>query len=362
MERSVTIGNRRARLSRLGAALAGLTILFTGCAEDAPQDFLNKPAGEVAEKADRLWDLTFLIAVVVFVIVEGLLVFALIRFRHRPGREAKQFHGNTRLEIVLTAVPALILAGIAFPTISTINDLSERPKDALEISVTAHQFWWEYRYEDQGFVTANELHIPVDQDVYLTLDGATTDPVTQENEVIHSFWVPRLAGKQDVIPGRINTLRLHANEADTYYGQCTEFCGLGHAYMKIVVVAQDQDEFDQWVEDQQAKAAKPKSGLAAEGAELFATGQFAEGLNCASCHAVESKLTDGEAPAPATGPNLTHFASRGTFASALKDNNAENLSDWLADPADMKPGARMPDLGLSQEEIDALVAYLQTLE
>lgn len=359
----MTISRRRARAARFAAALAGLTFLLSGCAEDAPQDFLNKPAGEVAEKADRLWDLTFLIAVVVFFAVEGLLVFALIKFRQRPGREAKQFHGNTKVEVVLTVVPALILAGIAFPTISTIIDLSERPEGAFDVSVTAHQFWWEYRYENQGFVVANEMHIPVDRDIYVTLDGAHTEPVTEENEVIHSFWVPRLAGKQDVIPGRVTTVRLHANEPGVYLGQCTEYCGLGHAYMRITVVAQEQDDFERWVEEQLAKANKPKSGLAAKGAELFSAGQFAEGLNCASCHAVDPRLDEnGEVPQPATGPNLAHFASRNTFAALLKEQTDENLSAWLRDPPAFKPGARMPDLGLTDEEIDALVAYLQSLE
>ena len=326
-------------------------------------DYINDPAGNVAQKADRLWDLTFWIATAVFFLVEGLLVFTIIRFRHKPGREAKQFHGNTKVEVILTAVPALILAGIAVPTIRTITDLANVPSDALNIEVTAHRFWWEYRYPDEGFVSANEMHIPAGQDVLVSLEGAATDPVTGENEVIHSFWVPRLAGKQDIIPGRTTTVRLHADSPGTYRGQCTEFCGLGHAYMRLVVVADPPEEYEEWVEQQRAAAEEPGAGSVGEGAKLFQEGEFPNGPACISCHALESTLAeDGTSPQPATGPNLAHFATRETFAGAIFENNTENLKKWLAGPPDVKPGATMPDLGLTSEQIDDLVAYLQSLE
>ena len=354
---------RRTLPARLG--LVATAVLLTACAEDAPQDVLE-PAGEVAAKADELWDLTFLLAVAVFVIVEGLLVFALIRFRHRPGREAKQFHGNTKVEIILTVVPALILLGLAVPTVRTVIQQAEKPRNALEVTLVAHQFWWEYRYPQLGIVTANELHIPTGRDVYVTLEGAAVEPVTQENEVIHSFWVPRLAGTQDIIPGRTNTMRLRTNNADTYLGQCKEFCGLGHAFMRLTVIAQEPAEFDAWVARQREGPAEA-TGQAAEGQELFEqgadNGQFANGPACSACHAVDANLVEGgEPPQPATGPNLTHFAGRETFAGALLENNAANLQDWLADPEEVKPGALMPDLGLTAEQIDDLVAYLQSLD
>lgn len=343
-----------------------LFLVFAGCAEDAPQDAL-KPEGPVAGKADQLWDITFLIAVVVFVIVEGLLVFALFRFRHKPGVEAKQFHGNTKVEIVLTAVPALILLGLAVPTVSTIIQQAEKPKGALEVTLVARQFWWEYQYPELGIVAANELHIPTGRDVYISLEGATTDLVTGDNEVIHSYWVPRLAGTQDIIPGRTNTMRLNADEPGTYKGQCKEFCGLGHAYMRLEVVAETPEDFDEWVEDQQATVEPPQAGTAGDGAKLFQQGaeggEFANGPACAACHAVDANLTeDGSPPQPATGPNLAHFASRKTFAGAIFENNEANLRAWLADPPGVKPGARMPDLGLTDDQINDLIAYLNTLK
>ncbi len=336
--RTPTGGTKRAFV----ALASMLMLLGTACATRAPQDYLNYQEGPVAREADRLWDITFAIAVAIFFIVELLLLYTIIRFRARPGREAKQFHGNTKVEVILTAVPALILAGLAVPTVRTIFDLSVRPENALEITVTARQFWWEYEYTDTGVVTANEMHIPVNQPVHLTLQG---------DDVIHSFWIPRLTGKQDVVPGRINTMTFEADKPGAYHGQCTEYCGLSHANMRLRVIAHPEDEFDDWLADQQEEAESPTDDLAAQGEELFLEGE------CINCHAIQG--TDAQSR---VGPDLTHFASRRTFAGAMFETNAENLRLWLDNPPGVKPGARMPDYGLSSDEIDALVAYLLSLE
>jgi cytochrome c oxidase subunit 2 len=193
-----------ARRKRLAAVLlvVGLALILGGCATDGPQDYLQTD-GPQARQADQLWDLTFGIAVVVFFVVEGLIVFAIVKFRHRPGREAAQFHGNTRVEVILTLAPALILAGIAIPTVKTIFDIDRGPgADALRVTVEAHQFWWEYTYPELGITTANELHIPVDTPIDITLKGV---------DVAHSFWIPRLAGKQDVIPGHNTHMHIQAD-------------------------------------------------------------------------------------------------------------------------------------------------------
>jgi len=357
MEKDLRHPEPKKNRTRLIGALSFLALLMAACAGDQPQTTLD-PAGPIARKQDGLWDLVFPVAVVVFFVVEGLLVYALIKFRHKEGREAKQFHGNTRLEVVLTVVPALILAGIAVPTIRTIVDVAEEPANALDITVIGHQFWWEYQYEEEGIVTANELVIPADTEVFLTLDGNLTDLVDGTNEVIHSYWIPRLAGKQDIIPGRITTLRLRADEPGSYRGQCTEFCGLGHAYMRQRAIAVTPDDFDQWVEDQKEPAVEEAS--VAVGADLFQKGQFANGPACASCHALDAN-SEGQ-PQGLAGPNLAHFASRDTFAAALFDRTDANLKAWLENPAAVKPGAKMPNLGLTPEQIDDLVAYLQSLE
>lgn len=332
----------RGRRLLLGVALGVVSLVGSACAgtDAGPQDFLS-PEGPVARRADELWDLTFAIAVAIFVIVEAVLVFTIIKFRRKPGREAAQFHGNTKVEVVLTLIPALILAGLAVPTVKAIADLSERPEGALDITVTAKQFWWQYEYPDQQVMTANEMHVPTGQPVFLTLEGA---------DVIHSFWIPKLTGKQDVVPGRTNHMQFVADEPGTYWGQCTEYCGLSHANMRLRVIAHEPEEFEQWVADQQQPADEEVTGAAAEGQEIFMG-------TCVACHAIQG--TDAQAT---TGPDLTHFASRETFAGAMFKNNTENLKRWIDNPPGVKPGAQMPDYGLSAQEIDAVVAYLQSLE
>ena len=350
--------NRTARdRAILIVAVVALGLLGSACAQDAPQDVFQA-SGRNARKADELWNLVFPIAVAVFVIVEGLLVFAVIKYRHKPGREAAQFHGNTKLEVVLTAVPALILAFISIPTVRTIFDLAEEPTGALTVKVIGHQFWWEYQYPDLGIVTANELRIPTGQPVLLDLEGATSDRVfPNEREVIHSFWVPRLAGSQDIIPGRNASLVLEADEPDTYFGQCKEYCGLSHANMRLRVIAETPADFQAWVSARQQPAEEGFDTQVAEGAQLFQEGADNISQPCSSCHSV-----DATQPAPDVGPNLGGFASRQSFAGAMFENNEENLVRWLEDPDAVKPGARMPDVGLTQEQIDSIIAYLQTLE
>jgi cytochrome c oxidase subunit 2 len=257
-------------------------------------------------------------------------------------------HGNTRLELAWTLAPALILLVIAVPTIATIFSMS-RPagsdENPLKVTVTGHQFWWEYRYDNEGIVTANELVMPVGRPVELTLHSV---------DVIHSYWIPALAGKTDVIPGRTNRMRFTAEQPGRYPGQCTEFCGLSHANMRNVGVVMDEADFDAWVAGQKQLPATPAegSGPAAEGLSLF------NGRGCGGCHTVEGVSTGN------IGPNLTHFASRGTFAGSLFKNNAESLRIWLKDPQAAKPGnaMRIPGLPLKPDEIEKLIAYLETLK
>ena len=327
------------------AYLLATTLLLTlaACAENAPQDFLE-PEGPVARRIDDLQNPVFLVAGVVFLLVEGLIVFAVIRFRDRPGRaEPQQVHGNTRLEVGWTLLPALILFVIAVPTIKTIFDLSNTDAQALKVTVTGHQFWWEYRYEESGVVSANELVMPTGRPVELTLESV---------DVIHSYWVPKLAGKTDVIPGRTNRMSFEAEKPGRYQGQCTEFCGLSHANMRNIAVAMTPADFDRWVADQKRPAATPSNGsLAADGLQVF------NGRGCAGCHRVEG-VSEGN-----IGPNLTHFATRETFAGSMFRNNPDDLRTWLRDPQGVKPGnlMKIPGAPLSSDEIGKLIAYLETL-
>ena len=332
---------------RLMTAVAGscLALLFSACTRTSiPQDTLHA-AGPEAHKINALFWPVFWIAVGVFIIVEGLLVFALVRFRRRPGGGIpKQVHGNRRLEITWTIIPALLLAGVTVPTVGTIFALAAKPPNALQITVTGHQWWWQVEYPTLHVSTANEIHIPVNKAVYVTVKSV---------DVIHSFWVPNLAGKQDLEPGHVNHLTIEAAQPGIYLGQCAEYCGLSHANMRLRVVAESPPDFEAWAEQESKPAEQPSAGtLAAQGEQLFATGA------CVGCHTI-----DGVKGAAGTvGPDLTHFASRTSFAGATFQNNTGNLSNWLHDPPAIKPGADMPNLGLTQDQIDALIAYLEGLK
>ncbi len=328
----------------VGAAVAA-------CTQPYPQNYLS-PAGPIGEQTTNLFFLVFWIAVGVFVVVEGLLVYALIRFRRRrPDERPIQLHGNTRLEVAWTLAPALLLAVVAVPTIGTIFALARgAPADAMEIRVTGHQWWWEVEYPEFGFVTANEIHIPAGEPVRVLLTS---------KDVLHSFSVPRLIGKQDLVPGRTSSIAVEADRPGVYPGQCYEFCGLSHYLMKFEVIAQPEEEFQAWVAGQQEEAPRPTKGSEAEeGAQLFqnfTTGRFPKGSSCLACHTVDP------AQGGTVGPNLAHVGSRRTIAGASLANNPEDMARWLADPPGVKPGSRMPDYGLTEEQIEDLIAYLRTL-
>lgn len=317
---------------------------LSACARNAPQDTL-KPEGPIGRQIDSLFWPVFWIAVATFFIVEGALVFMVLRYRDRGGERTgpEQVHGNTRLEIAWTIVPALLLAGIAVPTVSTILDLAKKPTgDFLRVEVKAHQWWWEYNYPADGVTTANELHIPVGKPVYISL---------RSEDVIHSFWVPKLAGKQDVVPGRTNYLTIEASHPGRYQGQCTEYCGLSHANMRLLVVAESREDFEDWLSDQKKDSIPPGDALTLAGEQLFVNGP------CAGCHTIRGTMAKG-----VTAPDLTHFAARSVFAGAMFQLDHENLIKWLRDPPALKPGSRMPNYHLSESDIAALVAYLETLQ
>lgn len=378
--------------------LAGLVL--AGCAQNAQQTTLE-PAGPAAEKIDNLWNVTLFIAAVVFVLVEVGVLYVVWRFRKRKDESdddalPEQVHGNTKLEIGWTALPAVILAFLAVATVGTILDLAEEPDDALRVRVVGQQWWWSYDYDLDGdgiyadddvnapgleapeeietdIETATEMVIPAGEPVYLEI---------QARDVIHSFWIPALNGKKDSVPGRTHYLTIEADEPGTYVGQCTEFCGLSHAYMRMSVIALPRAEFDAWVERQLQPANEPTTAEERAGLEIFVN-------RCASCHLIQGVNTDtydGAAQVSGAAPNLTHFASRGTYAGGIFDLwrdqdgdgviqfeeigqelNRNQLEAWLRNSPAEKPlypqGNRgMPALGLTEAEIDAVVAYLISLD
>jgi cytochrome c oxidase subunit 2 len=337
-----TSPRRRARLTRVAAIVGALGFLLAACTQEYDYNTLA-PAGPVAEKQADLFALVFWIATGVFIVVEGLLVFALFRFRRRSAEDQpKQIHGNTRLEIAWTIVPALLLAGVAVPTIGTIFDTAGCGGEGeVQVEVEGYQWWWEVRYPDLGVTTANEIHIPAEEPVCVRITSG---------DVIHSFWVPRLAGKQDLVPGRTAELVIAANEPGVYEGECAEYCGLSHTIMLFEVVAQEPSEFQAWVDRQRQPAARP-----APGSELENTIQ-----QCLACHAIDGLGAPPPGGQPA--PNLTHVGSRRTIVGGWLENTPENLARWLRNPPRVKPGSLMPNYRLTDEQIEDLVEYLGSLQ
>lgn len=406
---SMRTPHRRARL----LAPLGVLVAFAGCASDAPQDTW-KPAGENAQRIQDLQWWVFLLAGIVGVIVFVVVGYSVVRFRDRGQELPEQTHGKPALEIGLTILPALILLAVAIPTVSVVFKLAKTDDTECIVNVTGQQWWWEYDYPvqegctpggiTQPIVTSGQLVMPTDTKVLLRVTS---------RDVIHSYWIPRLNGKKDAVPGRVHSLRMHADDPGIYSGQCTEFCGLSHARMRMEVVALNQADFDTWVARHTADYVPPAAGT------LAATGEATYIAQCSRCHQVDG-LTETGTDAngnPVTrpvlanpdlyivsgaAPNLTHLMSRNTFAGATWDLltdecrdrvwnaspeefgarylegvtadclNEFELREWLRNAPAKKPmyadpnnlastGGKyrgMPALGLTDNQIDELIAYL----
>jgi cytochrome c oxidase subunit II len=362
-----------------GAVAVAFLFLLGACSSDATQSTLE-PQGPYAQKLQDLFVPVFWVAVFVFVVVEGGIVWIAVRYRHRKGRERlpAQTHGNTRLEIGWTIAPALILAGVMVPTVATIWDLARSaPADALHVNVYGYQWWWGFTYTDPDMVTdygedvpirtADVLVIPEDRVVSLSLQGAGgqisgANEEAADHMVIHSFWIPELAGKQDVTPGRTNHILMQADHPGTYEGQCAEFCGLQHGRMLVRVVALSAEDWDAWVENQKQGAGVPTDPLARRGMDLFLNPLSGGRGSCVACHAIGG--TEATGPPVPSAPDLTHFAdpTHQCFAGCnWETTDRASLEAWLRDPDEQKLGSKMPNYHLTEEEIDALVAFLSTL-
>jgi cytochrome c oxidase subunit 2 len=305
------------------------------------------PSSPQAQAITNLFILTLAIAAVIFMIVAGGVVYMMIRFRARPGAgEPYQQFGIKKLEIVWTAIPALILIVLFGFTVSTMTNIQAglpSSNSTPDLEVVGHQWWWEYRYPKSGAVTANEAHIPVGQKWLVQVKSA---------DVIHSFWVPQLGRKMDAIPGKPdNYIFLQADEPGLYQGTCSEYCGTEHAWMRIRVYADAPTDFNAWIKEQVRIPPTPTTGKAGEGAKLF------QEKACAVCHTIRGTAAQGTA-----GPDLTHVATRDTLATGVVSNSYGSLAAWIENPQGLKPGNHMPSLKLTPEELDALVAYLEALQ
>lgn len=341
---SAAPGFRRAA----GAVVATVLLTAVGCADSTkyPQTSLD-PKSDFAQRIDDLWNLTLVLGVGVSVLTFLILGYILIRYRYRPDApQPKQIHGNTKLEIAWTLIPAVLISIIAVPTVQTIFfTYRDMPEDALVIDVIGWQWWWQFRYpaaDGSAVVTANEVHVPVGRPVHLRMTS---------HDVVHSFWIPQMGGKRDVVANRESNITFTPLEAGVYLGQCAEFCGESHALMKMRLIAHEPADFDRWLANQAAPAVESPDSAIAIGRQLVTAGV------CAGCHTIRGTTAQfGQ-----LGPDLTHVASRGTIAAGVLENNAENLARWIKDAPSVKPGALMPPPGLSDQEVAYVVAYLQTL-
>jgi cytochrome c oxidase subunit II len=308
------------------------------------------PASTPAHSIMSLSLLVLVITALIFVVVGGLLVYAVVRFRRRAsadGHEPAQVYGSTQIELAWTIIPILIVVVLFLATARVIHAIEDAPEPpgAVQVVVIGHQYWWEFRYPKLGIVTANELHIPVSDPnhptpTFLKLLSADTD---------HSFWVPKLAGKTDLIPNHPNRMWLDPQRTGVFLGQCAQYCGTQHAKMLLRIFVDGPEDFDAWVRAQQKPAVEDASATA--GRRIF------ESNACMNCHAVAGTPANGR-----FGPDLTHLMSRATIAAGAAENNHENLRRWIQDPAAIKHGSLMPAMKLRDADLDAVVSYMETLQ
>jgi cytochrome c oxidase subunit 2 len=340
----VNFGARAGR-SHVGTAILSAwwlwPLVLAGCAWDTPQTTLV-PRSDLTRAIMGLYGLITWATIVICTVVLTLIAWILLRFRAKPDAPMpKQVRGHSLLEIAWTIAPALVLLIIAVPTIQVVfRTQAPASAQALEVDVIAKQWWWEFRYPQFGVVTANEIHLPAGRPIALKLVGW---------DVIHSFWVPQVTAKRDVIPGRLNWITFTADTPGTYWGQCAEYCGTSHANMMLRMMVDPPEVFDAWVKAQLAPPPE-STGLAAEGKALYSA------RACVGCHTIQGVSTG------LVGPDLTHFGSRTTFAGALHPVHPDLLAAWLVNPQAVKPGAKMPALGLTAEQARAIAAYLGSLK
>jgi cytochrome c oxidase subunit II len=334
-------------MKRLARRLSGLvlgSLLFAGC---SPLPKALRPAGTGADWISELFWLFTAVCAAVWVAVTIALLFALFGRRKAAEKMPTQETWASRIVVAAVAVTVITLLGLTIASYFTDRSLANLGDErSLTIKVTARQWWWEVEYvhsePSRTLTTANEIHVPTSVPIILKLASS---------DVIHSFWVPELAGKMDLVPGRENILRIRAERSGRYSGQCSEFCGLQHAHMRLLIIAKDSNEFAQWYEKQLQPARQPQSAEARLGREIFLQ------RPCVMCHTIS-----GTPAASRAGPDLSHVASRQTLAAGTLPLTRGSLAAWIADPQTIKPGAKMPLTHLGADELNAVVAYLESLQ
>jgi cytochrome c oxidase subunit 2 len=316
-----------------------LILVLSGCSNTAPS-ILNAKSPAADEILGLTW-LLFILGGIVYLAVMAYLLIALFRRRRTEViNQRKERVGITLGGVIVTVIILLVVFGVSVRVLGSVSALNEPSQ--VSVRIYAQQWWWQVEYPGLDIVTANEVHIPVGQPVLLDL---------RSPDVIHSFWVPQLHGKRDVIPGQVNTFWITADEPGIYWGECAEFCGVQHAQMRFVVVAESPEEYEAWVARQQQAAQLPENPYYQRGLEVFMQS------GCAGCHTIAGTDAQGQ-----QGPDLTHLASRHTLAAGALTNTKANLGGWVADPQGIKPGNKMPNLAIPGEDLRALIDFLTILE
>jgi cytochrome c oxidase subunit 2 len=344
MQRRISAAIRFAPLRRIAplAVMLAVVVLLASPSMFAPQ---SVPAQMILDLSWLVWAICGLI----FIIMEGLIVYCIFKYRRAKDddTEAPQIYGSNPIELAWTVIPTLIVFVLFLVTARTIFEIEKTspPEGSLEVTVVGHQWWWEFEYPAYGIITANELHVPLTRNgkptpIFLTLES---------NDVIHSFWVPQLGGKTDVVPNHINHLWLEPLMPGSYVGQCAEYCGTQHANMLITVVVEEEDEFDAWVAHQLTDAVFDDSVTV--GRNLF------QRTACINCHTIRGTIANGS-----FAPDLTHLMSRSVIGAGVVKNTPDNLHTWIFDPQILKPGCRMPSMKLTEKGVNDIVQYLLTLK
>ena len=334
--------SRRPRPRGAAAALAAAmtaagALVLAGCESPSILRAEGSAGNEIVTLA--IW--IFAILAVVLLVVWGLLVFVVLRGRKRPESEASQTKGNLKIEIVWTLIPAVIVTVLFVLTVRTTEQIA-MPDPGAQFTAVGRQWWWDFQFKELGFKAPNEVYV---------VQGRRTSIDVRSADVIHSFWVPQMGGKVDMIPGRTNHIHFVPLTAGTYLGECSEFCGVQHGRMRFLFVVVPPDEYSAWVKLQQQPAARPRGAAAVAGERVIAS------VGCGSCHAIRGTSLKGT-----FGPDLTHFGSRGGIAAYTLPNTPENLLKWIQDPQAVKPDCSMPNVPLPLEQQKELVAYLEELK
>lgn len=316
-------------------------VIFLQAIPEIPFQSILRSSTVEAEQVNQLTNYFFLAAAFILALVSGLTIYILLKYTRDNSSSKEEKVLSSIWEIPMIGIPALLVAIFFYLNIRTLNAIHPAIGDEKpDVVITGHQWWWEAYYPGANVSTANEVHLPAGKKILLQMKSA---------DVIHDWWIPQFGNKVDIVPGRNNYLTITIKKPGEFYGSCNEFCGAQHAHMRVKVIAQNGEDYDQWLNSLQQPAVSEKTFFA--GKKLFIE------KTCGNCHRIEGTVGISN-----SGPDLTHFAARGTFLAGMLENNLTNIENWIRNPQDIKPGAHMPDFLLADSSVYAIASYLNSLK